>query len=171
MRVCKQFSFDASHQLVGHFGKCANLHGHTYKVEVSLAGDTVKEGSSAGMVVDFYHVKKYAGELIDRLDHAVLLKGDEPISQANVVNTKRVYFGFRTTAENMAKFLTWALGVLMQPYGRIDTIRLWETPTGYAECDFYEIFSDEEVATYQNVTFVDGNEKVTLKEIIDGQRL
>ena len=42
MRVCKQFSFDASHQLVGHFGKCANLHGHTYKVEVSLAGDTVK---------------------------------------------------------------------------------------------------------------------------------
>lgn len=169
MRVCKQFSFDASHQLVGHFGKCANLHGHTYKVEVSLAGDTVKEGSSAGMVVDFYHVKKYAGEIIDRLDHAFLMKGDEPA--LDVVTTKRVYFGFRTTAENMAKFLTWALGVLMQPYGRIDTIRLWETPTGYAECDFYEIFSDEEVAAYQNVTFIDGDKRVTLKEIIDGQRL
>ena len=38
MKVGKQFSFDASHQLVGHFGKCANLHGHTYKVEVVLTG-------------------------------------------------------------------------------------------------------------------------------------
>ena len=57
MKVGKQFSFDAAHQLVGHFGKCANLHGHTYKVEVVLTGSINDSGSSEGMVVDFYHVK------------------------------------------------------------------------------------------------------------------
>lgn len=169
MKVGKSFSFDASHQLVGHFGKCANLHGHTYKVEVVLTGPIKDSGSSEGMVVDFYHVKKYAGELIDRLDHATLLRGDEPISQANAVQTKRVIFGFRTTAENMSKFLTWALATLLQPYARLDYVRLWETPTGYAECDYYELFSDDEIESYRQVTFIDGGKYVTLGEIIDAQ--
>ena len=167
MRVCKQFSFDASHQLVGHFGKCANLHGHTYKVEVSLTGHIHESGSSEGMVVDFYHVKKYAGEIIDRLDHAFLMRGDEPA--LDVVTTKRVYFGFRTTAENMSKFLAWALGVLLRPYARVDFIRLWETPTGYAECDYYEIYTDEEIEMYRNVKFFDGTGYTTLGGIIDAQ--
>lgn len=168
MRVCKQFSFDASHQLVGHFGKCANLHGHTYKLEVSLTGAIHEEGSSEGMVVDFYHVKKYAGELVDRLDHAFLMRGNEPA--AEVVETKRVEFGFRTTAENMAKFLAWSLGTLMQPYARIDFIRLWETPTGYAECDYYEIFSDEEIEQYKKVQFFDKDECVTLEDILNANK-
>ena len=169
MKVGKQFSFDASHQLVGHFGKCANLHGHTYKVEVVLTGPIEEEGSSKGMIVDFYHVKKYAGSLIDRLDHAVLLEGNEPIAQGDIVQTKRVKFGFRTTAENMAKFLAWALGVLMQPHARLDYVRLWETPTGYAECDYYEIFSDSEIESYKKVTFFDEDESVTMGEILDGK--
>lgn len=167
MKVGKQFSFDASHQLVGHFGKCANLHGHTYKVEVVLTGPIETEGSSKGMIVDFYHVKKYAGSLIDRLDHAVLLEGNEPIAQGDIIQTKRVEFGFRTTAENMAKFLAWSLAVLMQPHARLDYVRLWETPTGYAECDYYEIFSDSEIEAYKKVTFFDGDESVTMGEILD----
>ena len=169
MKVGKQFSFDASHQLVGHFGKCANLHGHTYKVEVVLTGPIEEEGSSKGMIVDFYHVKKYAGSLIDRLDHAVLLEGNEPIAQGDIVQTKRVIFGFRTTAENMSRFLTWTLANLLQPYGRLDFVRLWETPTGYAECDYYDIFSDEEIESYRQVTFIDNDNYITLGEIIDAK--
>ena len=167
MKVCKQFSFDASHQLVGHFGKCANLHGHTYKVEVVLTGPLESEGSSKGMIVDFYHLKKHAGSLIDRLDHATLLEGIEPVAQLDAMQTKRVIFGFRTTAENMAKFLVWALANLMQPYARLDYVRLWETPTGYAECDYYELFSDDEIATYKEVTFIDGDERITMKELLN----
>ena len=169
MKVGKQFSFDAAHQLVGHFGKCANLHGHTYKVEVVLTGSINDSGSSEGMVVDFYHVKKYAGSLIDRLDHATLLRGDEPIAQTNSIQTKRVILGFRTTAENMSKFLTWALATLLQPYARLDYVRLWETPTGYAECDYYDIFSDEEIESYRQVTFIDNDNYITLGEIIDAK--
>lgn len=42
--VCKIFTFDAAHQLVGHKGKCSNLHGHTYKLEVVLKGKPMKRG-------------------------------------------------------------------------------------------------------------------------------
>ena len=167
MRIGKQFSFDASHQLVGHFGKCANLHGHTYKVEIVLTGSIEEEGSSKGMIVDFYHVKKYAGSLIDRLDHAVLLEGNEPIAQGEIVQTKRVIFGFRTTAENISRFLTWTLENLLQPYGRLDFVRLWETPTGFAECDYFAIFTDEEIEQYKAVKFIDGDEEITVEDLLN----
>lgn len=167
MKVSKTLTFDAAHQLVGHFGKCANLHGHTYKVEISLAGETFDHGSSQGMVVDFYHVKKIAGKFIDRLDHAVLLQGNEPIALANAVDTKRVLFGFRTTAENMSRFLTWALTELMWKHACIDSIKLWETPTGCAECTYYEIFTDREIEMFKNVKFIEGNSEVTVAELLE----
>ena len=170
MKVSKTLSFDAAHQLVGHFGKCANLHGHTYKVEISLAGENIPEGSSQGMVVDFYHVKQVAGKFIDRLDHATLLQGNEPIALANAVDTKRVLFGFRTTAENMSRFLTWTLTQLMWKYARIDSIKLWETPTGCAECTYYEIFTEEEIELYKNVTFIDKDEVITVQDILDKEQ-
>ena len=169
MKVSKTLTFDAAHQLVGHFGKCANLHGHTYKVEISLAGETVQHGSSKGMVVDFYHVKKVAGKFVDRLDHAVLLQGNEPIFLEDAVDTKRVIFGFRTTAENMSRFLTWTLTELMWQYARIDSIKLWETPSGCAECSYYEVFTDEEVELFKNVKFVEGDSEVTVRELLGGE--
>lgn len=167
MRVSKTLTFDAAHQLVGHFGKCANLHGHTYNVEISLAGDTYDRGSSQGMVVDFYHVKKIAGKFIDRLDHAVLLQGNEPIALANAVDTKRVIFGFRTTAENMSRFLTWTLTELMWKHARIDSVKLWETPTGCAECTYYEIFTDDDIEMFKKVKFIEGDSEVTVKELLE----
>lgn len=169
MKVSKTLTFDAAHQLVGHFGKCANLHGHTYKVEISLAGETVQHGSSQGMVVDFYHVKKIAGKFVDRLDHAVLLQGNEPIFLKDAVDTKRVIFGFRTTAENMSRFLTWTLTELMWQYARIDSIKLWETPSGCAECSYYEVFTDEEVEMFKNVKFVEGDSEVTVRDLLGGE--
>lgn len=169
MKVSKTLTFDAAHQLVEHFGKCANLHGHTYKVEISLAGETVQHGSSQGMVVDFYHVKKIAGKFVDRLDHAVLLQGNEPIFLKDAVDTKRVIFGFRTTAENMSRFLTWTLTELMWQYARIDSIKLWETPSGCAECSYYEVFTDEEVEVFKNVKFIEGDSEVTVRDLLGGE--
>lgn len=169
MKVSKTLTFDAAHQLVGHFGKCANLHGHTYKVEISLTGETVQHGSSQGMVVDFYHVKKIAGKFVDRLDHAVLLQGNEPIFLKDAVDTKRVIFGFRTTAENMSRFLTWTLTELMWQHARIDSIKLWETPSGCAECSYYEVFTDEEVEVFKNVKFIEGDSEVTVRDLLGGE--
>ena len=137
MQIVKQFSFDAAHQLVGHCGKCANLHGHTYKLEVAVEGPLITSGSSEGMVIDFSDLKEAAGELVDSLDHATLISGNEPIFKT--LDTKAVIFGFRTTAEYMATYIYWYLRREM-PGIEISFVRLWETPTGYAEFsrrDFY----------------------------------
>ena len=148
MQIVKQFSFDAAHQLVGHCGKCANLHGHTYKLEVAVEGPLITSGSSEGMVIDFSDLKTVAGELVDKLDHATLIKGDEPIFKT--LDTKAVIFGFRTTAEYLATYIYWYLKREM-PGIEISFVRLWETPTGYAEFsrrDFYGM----DAAAFGNMT-------------------
>lgn len=132
--VTKIWTFDASHQLVGHFGKCANVHGHTYKVEVTLKEIPNQEigSSDEGFVMDFYHLKKIVGEkIIDRLDHAFLAKGDEPILPVLQENgSKVVILGFRSTCENMAQYICWNL---MEQRLPVYSVKVWETPTGCAE--------------------------------------
>lgn len=87
--VTKIFKFDAAHFLPEHSGKCADLHGHTYRLEVTVArkdGGLVAEGSSAGMVIDFGDLKAIVQrEIIEKVDHKML----------------NDIFPFRTTAENM----------------------------------------------------------------------
>lgn len=132
--VCKTFSFDAAHQLVGHFGKCANLHGHTYKLEVKLRAVPNKiEGSTdEGFVIDFYHLKKLVNErIVDKMDHAFLAKGDEPALKSLIdTGAKVVVLGFRSTCENMAIYICRLLKSEGVP---VHAVRMWETPTGWAE--------------------------------------
>jgi 6-pyruvoyltetrahydropterin/6-carboxytetrahydropterin synthase len=148
--VCKTFSFDSSHQLIGHFGKCANLHGHTYKLEVKCL-DTPTEIyelpespskleidmhdrsiSDEGFVIDFYHLKKVVHEVIvDKLDHAFIAMGNEPaLKTLQQSGAKVVVLGFRTTVENMSRYICWRLMLAGLP---VYSVRMWETPTGWAE--------------------------------------
>ena len=107
MRVTKIFSFDSAHQLHGHSGKCANLHGHTYRLEVTVEGPVNGEG----MVVDFYDLKQIVEErVIRKLDHT-FINDIIPVS----------------TAENIVQWV-WAELV---PYLRLSQLRLWETPSCY----------------------------------------
>lgn len=66
----KDFSFEASHQLPRHNGKCARLHGHSWKMTVKVAGQIKQEGSETGMVMDYGIIKENVQPLIDsKLDH------------------------------------------------------------------------------------------------------
>jgi 6-pyruvoyltetrahydropterin/6-carboxytetrahydropterin synthase len=68
-RVTRTFTFDAAHQLPWHPGKCKNLHGHTYRLEVSLEGPV----DNQGIVCDFADLDQLVRtEVIDRLDHQYL---------------------------------------------------------------------------------------------------
>lgn len=135
MKVSKSFSFDASHQLVGHAGKCANLHGHTYKLEVCISGQIIQElESSQGMVYDFGDLKKIVNEhVLDKFDHATLLQGNEPI--ASLLETKRVILGFRSTAENMALFFAQQISIQLPAGIELEYVRLWETGSSFAETE------------------------------------
>ena len=130
--IVKSFGFEASHQLPNHDGKCRNLHGHSYKMEVILQGDLNTDAGSPkeGMVVDFGEVSAIVKELIiERLDHRFLAKGDE---QVDVPEEQVMMLGVRTTAENIAE---WILNNLRETALRdyISGIRLWETDSGRAE--------------------------------------
>lgn len=117
VEVTKEFTFDSAHFLEEYKGKCANLHGHTYKLQVTLEGVVDR----LGMVIDFNVIKDIVKrEVIDILDHKEL--------NYELPN-------FNTTAENMSVWIYNRIstaGDLPQRV-RVKSIKLWETPTSYAE--------------------------------------
>ena len=112
--ITKLYTFEAAHQLPGHAGKCVNLHGHSYKLEVTVAGPLQTEGSSAGMVVDFSDLTALVEkEIIQPFDHKYL----------NEIVT------FRTTVENLAQEI---FARLTKTGLAVTQVRLWESPKAYA---------------------------------------
>lgn len=122
IKTTKIFTFDSAHFLPNHAGKCATMHGHTYKLEVTVIrdnGQLINSGSDEGMVMDFSDLKTIVmTEVIDKMDHKIL----------NEV------FSFRTTAENMSLHIFNVLTDKLQSRGVIiEKIKLWETPNSYVE--------------------------------------
>jgi len=69
MLITKEFTFDSAHQLTDYYGKCERMHGHTYKLQVTLEGEVQKNGLMIDFVVLKRIVKKH---VLDKLDHHVL---------------------------------------------------------------------------------------------------
>lgn len=124
-----------AHILDGHDGKCQNLHGHTYKLQVEVSGDLVLEGAKKGMVVDFTDVKRVVKEaILDPMDHAFIYDTTSEreckiAALLNELNSKTFGIPMRTTAEEMARFMFNCLKDKLP----ISAIRLWETPTSFCE--------------------------------------
>lgn len=121
--VSKEFTFDAAHHLHCYEGKCKNLHGHTYKVVFGISGIP----GETGITVDFGDVKEiWKTQIEGYLDHQYL---NETLPAMN------------TTAENMVVWIYEQMEAALQsePYqsqiegGRTEFVRLFETPTSYAE--------------------------------------
>ncbi len=109
MIVAKEFVFDSAHKLKWHKGKCKNLHGHTYKLQILVEGKLNKQG----IVIDFGDMKKIIKrEVIEKLDHRYL---NEIIKNP--------------TAENIS---IWIWEELKDKIKDLKEIRLWETPTSFA---------------------------------------
>ena len=130
--VTKTVKFDAAHVLSDHAGLCKNLHGHTYRVDVSVAQET-----DGDMVVDFKELKKIANEVIcDRFDHAFIYNtksaGESEIAAVVEKNGLRtVAIPFRSTCENLAKML---YNELKARIPGLSSVKVWETADNCAEC-------------------------------------
>lgn len=116
IKAKKIVTFNAAHFLAGYQGKCANMHGHTYTLEIVVSrmnGALIVGGTSDGMVVDFSELKTMINEVvIDKVDHKVL----------NEV------FDFRTTSENLASYFFRTLTVKCEEIGlRLEKVILWES--------------------------------------------
>lgn len=119
--VSKEFTFDAAHHLHNYEGKCKNLHGHTYKVVLGISSFT----DDIGIAIDFGDIKKIWKEQIEiYLDHRYL---NETLPLMNTTAENMVVWIY----EKMATYLEQSQYKKLQP--RVEFIRLYETPTSYAE--------------------------------------
>ena len=103
--VTKIFKFCAAHRLFKYTGKCANIHGHNYRVHVTLASSKL---DSLGMVVDFGTMKTNLGGWIDtNLDHHLLIHADDAamIACARQLQTEYRLMPCNPTAENIAELI------------------------------------------------------------------
>ena len=119
-------SFDAAHFLTNYEGKCKNIHGHRWRVVLSISGDMIN-----GMVVDFNIIKKDLKELCDYFDHSFIVEEGslkkELFDMLNEEFLLRVV-PFRTTAENFSKYF---YDELSKKYNVID-VTVYETPNNSA---------------------------------------
>ena len=131
--VTKSVKFDAAHILTNHQGLCKNLHGHTYRVDVSV---TQPDDDPRDMVIDFKDLKSVATSIIcDRFDHAFIYstasEGESEI--ASVVEKhgmRTVALPFRSTAENLARYF---FGELKPLIPGLVSVKVWETADSCAE--------------------------------------
>lgn len=163
--VVKEVTFDCCHMLSDYAGACANLHGHTYRLQIELAGapvgGKVKElalvsanerpvsgytlQSSSAMVMDFKDLKKIIQtQVMDKMDHALIISSFEYrneeetalLAWAKAFNKKVHIIQGRSTAETMSKEIFEAVQAELfevNPEIIVSSVRLWETPTSYAE--------------------------------------
>jgi 6-pyruvoyltetrahydropterin/6-carboxytetrahydropterin synthase len=115
--VSVEQTFAAGHALRNYHGKCENVHGHNYRVLVTIQGAQL---DATGLLVDFVEVKKLMGRVIDRLDHQFI----NDLTPFDIINP---------SAENMAKYFydEICLGLGESPV-RVAEIRIWETETASA---------------------------------------
>ncbi|KGM97830.1 6-pyruvoyl tetrahydropterin synthase [Clostridium novyi A str. 4552] len=100
-------SFDSAHFLAGYDGKCSNIHGHRWKVEIEIQSETLKSnGALKGMIVDFGDLKKDLKSIVDFYDHCLIIENNS--MRLGTLNTlkndgfKIIEVNFRPTAENLA---------------------------------------------------------------------
>jgi 6-pyruvoyltetrahydropterin/6-carboxytetrahydropterin synthase len=141
-RITRRFEFDTAHKVLGHEGKCANLHGHRYRAEVTVDAPML---DSLGRVIDFSEIKRVLGGWVDEhWDHATILHYDDPLSTFYAdlhPDDRRRFFGPKPlvrlhcnpTAENLANVLyDLAKNQLPQDL-KIHRVRLYETPNCWAD--------------------------------------
>ena len=131
--VTKTVRFDAAHVLTNHAGLCKNLHGHTYRVDVSVA-----DGGEGGadMVIDFKDLKRISEEVVcARFDHSFIYseasEGEREIAAVvERLGRRTVALPFRSTAENLARHF---YEQLSERVPGLSAVRVWETPDSCAE--------------------------------------
>lgn len=139
IKITKQFSFEMAHALRNYDGLCRNIHGHSYKMDITLAGHPLHDESSPknGMVMDFGDLKRLVNEeIISLLDHALVLnaKTDTQLVEALKQNYEKIVIvDFQPTTENLLNFIADKLKAKLSERVKLTRIRLRETDTSYAD--------------------------------------
>jgi 6-pyruvoyltetrahydropterin/6-carboxytetrahydropterin synthase len=139
LRLTRVFCFDMAHALLNYHGKCKNIHGHTYKLEVTVKGTLCNDDNSPkkGMLIDFSDFKKLIqDEIITKWDHALMIheNSDTALLVALKNNYEKVITtSFQPTTENMICQLVAIIKKILPLDIQLFSLRLYETEKSYAE--------------------------------------
>ena len=104
IRITKEFDFEAAHALDGYIGKCKDIHGHSYHLEMTFIGTPKSETgfSDCGMVVDFGDIKKIVKtQILPLFDHRLILRKDTRFKEIESINERIRLVDYQPTCENM----------------------------------------------------------------------
>lgn len=140
IRITKQFNFETGHALYGYDGKCKNVHGHSYKLSVTVIGKPITDPTNVkyGMVIDFSDLKKIVKEeIVDLFDHATVFNKNTPhIELATELQSRGhhvILVDYQPTSENMVIDFAAKIGSRLPETIQLFSLRLQETETSYAE--------------------------------------
>jgi 6-pyruvoyltetrahydropterin/6-carboxytetrahydropterin synthase len=140
IRITKRFSFEAGHALYGYDGKCKNLHGHSYKLSVTVVGSPItdKTNPKFGMVIDFTDLKRIViEEIIDKFDHSTIFNKNTPhIKLAKTLRDEGhnvLLVDYQPTTECMVTDFAKKITERLPNNIKLSSLKLQETESSYAE--------------------------------------
>lgn len=140
IRITKQFSFEAGHALYGYDGKCKNVHGHSYKLWVTVLGEPItnEKDVKLGMVIDFGDLKKIVKqEIVDVFDHATVFNKNTPhielAAELQARDHEVILVDYQPTSENMIQDFAQKIKKRLPQHIKLHSLKLQETETSFAE--------------------------------------
>ena len=140
IRITKQFSFETGHALYGYDGKCRNVHGHSYKLSVTVIGTPISDSNNVkfGMVIDFGDLKKIVkSEIVDVFDHATVFNKNTPhVELAKELSDRGhnvLLVDYQPTSEMMVIDFAEKIKKHLPENINLFSLKLQETDTSFAE--------------------------------------
>ena len=140
IRITKQFNFETGHALYGYDGKCKNVHGHSYKLSVTVIGTPITDTGNVkyGMVIDFGDLKKIVKEeIVDVFDHATVFNQNTPhVELAKELQNRGhhvILVDYQPTSENMVIDFADKIKSRLPQNIQLHSLKLQETETSFAE--------------------------------------
>jgi 6-pyruvoyltetrahydropterin/6-carboxytetrahydropterin synthase len=139
IRVTKEFPFEMAHALWNYDGPCRNVHGHSYRLFVTISGIPLNEPGHPkhGMVMDFTDLKTIVRkEIVDVFDHAVVVGhnfGEEKTALFRKLFGNTVVVDYQPTCENLVADFAGRISPLLPENVSLHSLRLYETATSFAE--------------------------------------
>ena len=137
IRIIKEFDFEMAHALYGYDGLCKNIHGHSYRLFVTIKGDVLdqKGHQKDGMVLDFGILKNIVkNEIVLKYDHSLVLNGNSEHRHIDFSNFEKVfYLDYQPTSENLVLDFAQKIQSKLPKEIILQKVVLSETATSYAE--------------------------------------
>ena len=140
IRITKKFSFETGHALYGYDGKCRNVHGHSYSLNVTVIGTPINDTKNVkyGMVIDFGDLKKIVKEeIVNVFDHATVFNKNTPhVELAKELENRGhnvLLVDYQPTSEMMVIDFAEKIKKRLPENIKLHALKLQETKTSFAE--------------------------------------